>query len=604
MAINKLAWKIGGKAGYGIMVTGLIFSKACSRGGFHVFDTVEYPSLVRGGHNNYHVRVEDEEIHSNIELIDILVAFNNETIDKHKSNITVGGAIIFDSNETKFENNEIRGDIKLYDIPLLKIAKGITEEKIIMNTITLGATIAIIDYDLNILDGVITDVFRKKGAEVVNKNILAAKKGYDYVKKNYNHDFKTKLRQISNNKEKNKKRMLITGNEAISLGAIKAGCKFYSAYPMTPASSILHYMAANEKNMNLVVKQTEDEIAAIHAAIGASFAGVRSMTATSGGGFSLMVEGLGLAAMTETPLVIVNAQRPGPSTGLATRTEQGDLKFVLNASQGEFPHIIITPGVVDECFYLTREAFNLAEKFQVQVIIMTDKHLAESHKTTEMFNVEYKINRGMLIEGKQLKKRPDGFKRFEFTDTGVSNRTIPGQKNGIFRVPSYEHDEFGWMSEDPEVRIKMVEKRNKKMVNILKEISWPNIYNIENGKIIKKEIKEINSEIDKLKTDITIISWGSTKGAVLEAMKFLKIDGVYADFLHFNYINPLKTELLLKILKSAKKTIIVEQNMTLQFASIIKEKTGLDIDHSFSKYNGRQMYPHEIYDKIKEVLNN
>lgn len=568
---------IGGKAGYGIMASGLIFSKACSRGGLHVFDTVEYPSLIRGGHNTFNVRVDEQEIHSHIESIDLLVALNKETVDKHKDKITENGAIIFDCNETKIKENEIQRDIKLYNVPLLEIAKETSGKKVMRNTVSLGATVAIIDYDFSILESVIKDVFRKKGSEVVNKNINAAKAGYDYAKKNYKNDFKIKLKKISD-----KKRMLLTGNEAICLGAIKAGCKFYSAYPMTPASPILHYMAAHEKKKNIVVKQTEDEIAAIHAAIGASFAGVRAMTATSGGGFSLMVEGLGLAAITETPLVVIEAQRPGPSTGLATRTEQADLKFVLNASQGEFPRIVIAPGDVEECFYLTANAFNLAEKFQVQVLILTDKHLGESHKTTERFSIDYKLDRGNLLTNEELKKTSD-FKRFQVTKTGVSPRTIPGQKNGIFRAPSYEHDEYGWLSEEPSIRTKMVDKRGRKIDYILGKIPDPKIYGPKNA-------------------GITIIGWGSTKGAILEAMKYLKNDDINANFVHFNFINPFKTGSATRILKSAKKTIIVEQNKTLQLASIIKEKTGLDIDYNFKKYSGRQMFPSEVYSKIKEVL--
>lgn len=573
LANNKLSWRIGGKAGYGIMVTGLIFSKVFSRSGYHVFDTVEYPSLIRGGHNFYEVRAEDEEVHSHKGTADILVALNKETVDLHKKCISENGAIIFDSNDTKIAQGETRKDILLYDVPLLEISKKICGKDMMRNTVALGASLAIIDYDFNVLADVLKDIFNDKGNEIVGQNIASAKAGYDHVKDKYKNPFKISMKKISD-----ERKMLITGNEAIAIAAIRAGCKFYSAYPMTPASSILHYMAAHDKR--IVVKQTEDEIAAIHAAIGASFVGARSMTATSGGGFCLMTEGLGLAAMTETPLVLVLAQRAGPSTGLATRTEQADLKFALNASQGEFPRIVMAPGDVEECFCLTLKAFNLADKYQVPAIIMTDKHLSESHKAAERFDTSYIVERSIISGDKDVK---DDFKRFEGTKTGVSPRTLPGHK-GIFRAPSYEHDEHGWNVEGPEDRIIMADKRFRKLKFILNEVPSPKLYGKKNA-------------------DITIVGWGGTKGAILEAMKLLKEDKVNANFIHFSFISPFKADAVTRMLKSAKKTIIIEQNRTLQLAGIIKENTGLSFGHSFSKSDGRQMLPSEIYSVVKKVLN-
>ncbi len=573
MANSKLNWKIGGKAGYGIMVTGLIFSKVFSRSGYHVFDTVEYPSLIRGGHNFYDVRVEDEEVHSHTGTADILVALNKETADLHKNNVSESGAIIFDSIDTKISSGEIRKGIMLYDVPLLEISKKICGKDMMRNTVSLGASLAIIDYDFDVLAGVLADIFGDKGKEIVEQNISSAKAGYDYVKEKYKAPFKIRMKKMSN-----ERKMLVTGNEAISIAAITAGCKFYSAYPMTPASSILHYMAAHDRK--IVVKQTEDEIAAIHAAIGASFVGARSMTATSGGGFCLMTEGLGLAAMTETPLVLVLAQRAGPSTGLATRTEQADLKFAMNASQGEFPRVIITPGDVEECFYLTLKAFNLADKYQVPVIIMTDKHLSESHKTAERFDTDYTVERSVILNDKDVK---DDYKRFEDTKTGVSPRTLPGRK-GIFRAPSYEHDEHGWNIEEPEDRMVMADKRLRKAKSIMNEIPAPKLYG-------KKD------------ADITIVGWGGTKGPIMEAMKLLKKDKLNVNFVHFSFILPFKAEAVTKMLKGARKAIIVEQNRTLQLAGVIRENTGIEFGHSFSKYDGREMLPSEIYANVKKVLN-
>ncbi|MBD3313543.1 2-oxoacid:acceptor oxidoreductase subunit alpha [Candidatus Woesearchaeota archaeon] len=575
MAENKLTWMIGGKAGYGIMVTGMIFSKSCVRGGLHVFDSVEYPSLIRGGHNTYHVRVEEDEIHSHIELIDILVALNKETVDKHKDKVTERGAIIYDSSETEINEGDVRKDIRMYDIPLLEIAKEHGNE-LMMNTVALGATMAIVDYDLGILEGVIKDEFSDKGKDVVNSNIESARDGYNNARANYNNNFRSKLSPSSD-----KGMILLTGNDAIAMGAIRAGCRFYSAYPMTPASSILHYMAAHELSKGVVVKQTEDEISAIHTAIGASFAGARAMTATSGGGFCLMSEGLGLAALTETPLVIALCQRAGPSTGLATRTEQADLRFAMHASQGEFPRVIMAPGDVEEAFTLTAKAFNLAEKYQIPVIVMSDKHLSESHKSSEKnrFNIDYEIDRGFLVP-----EWNDGeFRRFMITDNGVSPRALPGQEGTVFRTSSYERDEYGWNSESPENRTAMNDKRIRKTESIISEIPDPSVYGPEDA-------------------DITLIAWGSTKGAVLEAMKFLEKESINANFIHITHILPFKAESVRKMLESAKKTLIVEQNHDLQLGGIIMQYTGVCIDRSLANYTGRQVLPHEIYDKAKEVL--
>lgn len=575
MANNKLSWMIGGKAGYGIMVTGMIFSKACARGGLNVFDSIEYPSIIRGGHNTYHVRVEEDEIYSHVELIDVLVALNKETVDRHKDKITKGGVIIYDSSETKIEDDETKQDIMLYDVPLVKIAKA-NGNKLMINTVALGATFALISYDFKILERTIKDVFNEKGEGLIKKNIKAAKDGYDHLLANYQNNFKTKLSKVG------KSKVLLTGNEAIAIGAIKAGCKLYAAYPMTPASSILHYIAAHEKEMNIVVKQTEDEIAAIHTIIGASFAGVRAMTATSGGGFCLMSEGLGLAAITETPIVIALCQRPGPSTGIATKTEQADLRFVMHASQGEFTRIIATPGDVDECFSLTASAFNLAEKYQIPVFIISDKHLSESHKTTKKsrFEIDYKVDRGQISENND---EEGNFKRFKITKTGVSPRAFPGNEKTIFRTSSYERDEYGWNSENPENRKSLVDKRSRKESFISKEIPDPKIYGPK-------------------KADISIISWGSTKGAVIEAMKFLENENIKVNFMHFNFILPFKTNFARKFIESSKNTLIVEQNHDLQLAGILSQYTGLCPSHSLAKYDGRQVLPHEIYDRVKEVL--
>ena len=580
MENNGLSWKIGGEAGYGIMTTGLIFAKVCSRAGLHVFDHTEYPSLIRGGHNTYQVRTEVEEVFSHVRHVDLLVVLNKETIDKHKEELAPGGGIIYDGDKIPLSKEDLgREDVKLYHVPLLRLAEGSGGRRIMINSVALGASVALIDFDFEMLSSVIRDVYRGKAKETMEFNIKAARLGYDYVKdRGVEEDFGRKLTKVGG-----KKRMVLTGNEAVGLGAIKAGCKFYAAYPMTPASSILHFMAAQERNFGLVVKHPEDEIAAINMAIGAGFAGARAMTATSGGGFSLMSEALGLAAITETPIVIVVCQRPGPSTGLATRTEQGDLKFVLHASQGDFPRFVIALGDVEECFYKTIEAFNLAERYQCPVILILDKYLSESHKTAEEFDVSgVKIDRGLLLSDKDLEKIGE-FKRYESTETGISPRTIPSQRGGIFKASGSEHDETGYFSDDKTVRTKMMDKRFRKFEQAEREILEPKFFGPKDA-------------------EVTIIAWGSTKGPIKEVVKLLDRDGIKANFLQIIYLSPFPTNTVSKIIETSKKTVIVENNKTAQLASLIREKTGKEIEHKILKYDGRQFFPTEIYQRVKEVL--
>jgi len=577
---NSLSWKIGGEAGYGIMTTGLIFAKVCSRAGLCVFDHPEYPSLIRGGHNTYQVRVEVEEVFSHVRHVDLLVALNKETIDKHKEELSPGGGIIIDGDKIPLSKEDLgREDVKLYHVPLLRLAEESGGRRIMINSVALGASVALIDFDFEMLSSVIKDVYRGKAEETIEFNIKAARLGHDYVKsKGMEKDFGRKLPKVGG-----KKRMLLTGNEAVGMGAIKAGCKFYAAYPMTPASSILHFMAAQERNFSLVVKHPEDEIAAINMVIGAGFAGARAMTATSGGGFSLMSEALGLAAMTETPIVVVVCQRPGPSTGLPTRTEQGDLKFVLHASQGDFPRFVMAPGDVEECFYKTIEAFNLAESYQCPSILILDKYLSESHKTAEKFDVNgVKIDRGLLLSDEELEKIGE-FKRYEFTETGISPRAIPSQKGGVFTATGNEHDETGYLSEDKTVRTKMMDKRFRKFEQAEKEIPEPKLFGPKDA-------------------EVTIIAWGSTKGPVKEAMKLLDRDGIKANFLQIMYISPFPTNTVSKIIEASKRTVIVENNKTAQLASLVREKTGKEIEHKILKYDGRQFFPTEIYQRVKGVL--
>ncbi len=631
MQLNDLTWMIGGEAGFGIQSAGHIFALAAARGGLQAFGTAEYPSLIRGGHNSDVIRIADKEVMVHKEKLDLLLAMNKETLDLHLHEIVQGGGVVFDADVIKPESIKIPDGVKVFAVPLKKIAIEKGKGDITRNTVGVAACFALVDYDLEILFTLLREMFGKKGEQMVANNIAAAQAGYDYVKQNYAGKFDYKLQKV----EGQPKRMLLTGNDALCLGALKAGCKFVAEYPMTPSSSILHFMAANAKDYNVIVKHTEDEIAAMNMVVGAGWAGVRAMTGTSGGGFSLMVEALGFAGMCEVPVVCVNVQRPGPSTGLPTRTEQGDLQFVLHASQGEFPRIVVAPGDFEENFYLTFDAFNLAEKYQTPVIILSDKHLAESVKTVEPFKTEgLKVNRGKLLSQSELEKLiaqsqeylkskgmdslppktaeqwairgfngvapaenylspDDNFMRYKLTEDGISYRTIPGMPGGIHRAATDEHDETGDLTENPDKRSLMVEKRARKLAGALAEIPAPHLINFKREPVALK---------DAGNADITFVTWGSPKEALLEVMEQLEAEGVKAQMLQIVYMSPFHSKEIGEILRACKLTVDVEMNNEAQLAALITEKTGFFIHEKILKYSGRQFTAHEIFDKVKEIL--
>lgn len=548
-------WKIAGPAGYGIKVSGQIFSNALNKLGFYTFDYPEYPSLVRGGHNSYHISFSNKKVYSCWKRIDLLVALNDDSYEYHKKELNPSSVIISKDN-----------------LDFDMIAKNLGNQ-MLRNSVCLGASFKILGFDLEALKYSINEFFNKKGEEVVRLNIKAIEKGYENLKCKKN--FKLKLQEKSFNKEY----INISGNEAVVKAAIKAKMKVYTAYPMTPASSILHYLSEFKKE-DLIVRQTEDEISAINMAIGASLAGSRVMVGTSGGGFSLMVEALGLSAMLETPLVIIEVQRPGPSTGLPTWTSQADLKFVINAAQDEFPLVVITPGDIEEAFYLTFQAFNLADKYQIPVIILSDKFLGESRKLSKLDFANLKIERGKIIE-KEMKL--EDFKRYDtkFED-GVSYKPNFGLKGFEYIANSYEHNEYGISSEDEENRRKMVEKRFKKIDYIKKEINPCKFYGPKNAKI-------------------TLICFGSTKASLISSLEVLNKNKPIANVLHFFYTWPLDEIKIKEIFKKVNYPIIVECNKSAQFASILKEVLSINIKEKILKYTGRPIFPEEIIDYINTI---
>ncbi len=572
---------IGGQAGYGIMTSGELIARSFSRAGLHVQTDVEYPSLIRGGHNTYQICASDREVWGMSENVDILIALDDRTLREHTKEVHESGQALFDLYTQKIDPKKAIPDFKgeVVPVPLNDILKEKQIDQVMRNTVAIGACMGLIDYDFSFLESALRSTFGKKDEEVANLNVGAARAGYDWTREQAKCSIKKRISPVSGAP----KRMVLTGNDSIALGALKAGLRWYSAYPMTPASSILHFMAAQEKNMGIIVRQTEDEIAASCMAIGASHMGVRSMAATSGGGFCLMVESLGLAAMTETPMVYVLAQRPGPSTGLATRHDQGDLQFALDASQGDFVRVVLAPGDNNEAFYHTFRAFNLAEKYQIPVIIISDRYLSEGLRTTLPFDLEgMQIERGKLETEKDLLERGE-YLRYEDSEDGVSPRALPGMKGGMFVANGDDHYESGETNEDPEIRKKLMDKRFRKLGNLIDEIPGPKLYGPPDA-------------------DATIVTWGSSKGPCMDAMNLLNARGLSVNLLHFIYLKPFPRRLAVEQFKKTRLTIGVECNRTSQFDRLLREELKIGVNKKIRKYDGRPYFVEPLAQQLEEAI--
>ncbi|MFA5375654.1 MAG: 2-oxoacid:acceptor oxidoreductase subunit alpha [Dehalococcoidia bacterium] len=562
---------IGGEAGQGVQSVGFLISKALVRCGYHVFADQDYESRVRGGHNFFRVRVKDSPVYAVSVPIDLLVALDKDTVDIHLTEVTKGGVIIYDGEKTK----NIGGDSATFSVPLNRLAQETTGNAQASNTVALGVIFGLIHSDVNLLVKVVQEYF---GASKVGEdNAQAVRAGYDYTLQNYRGDFKQRLSTINN-----KQRMLINGNEAISLGALAAGCKFVSGYPMTPTTPIIEYIAAKAKEFDLVVLQPEDEISAVNAVIGASYAGVRAMTATSGGGFCLMVEGLSLAGMTETPIVVVLGQRPGPAIGLPTRTEQGELEFAIHAGHGDYPKVVLAPATIEDAFWLTVKAFNLADKYQLPVILITDHHLASSYFTAEKFDLlQVVIDRGKLLSERGSAAGSE-YKRYQLTDSGISPRAFPMQHEGVLVVAdSDEHSEEGHIIEDAETRKNMMRKRMKKLVGVGKDVAPPKIYGSQEA-------------------EVTLVGWGSTYYAIREAVDILLEQGVSVNSLHFSELWPFPEDDVSDLLRKAGKIYVVESNASGQLAHLIQAETCIKVSDSILKYDGRPFTPSDIVREVKK----
>lgn len=563
--------KIGGEAGQGIQTIGDSLARVFARSGLHVFVHQDYESRIRGGHNFFQVRVSDRPVAASRERIDIVIALDSPSIANNEKMLTQQGLMLYDSAMVK----EKRGEPRFLDVPLVDLATREGGNRIMVNTVATGAALGLLNMGLDPFFTVIGELMGKKGAKIVEENRRAAARGHEFARNNC----KECAFEVGPG---GSPYMLIDGNSAIGLGALLSGCRFYSGYPMTPSTGVLTFMAEKSERWGIVVEQAEDEIAAINMAIGASFAGTRSMTATAGGGFALMVEGISLAAMTETPVVVMVGQRPAPATGLPTRTEQGDLLFVLHAGHGEFPRVVLAPGSPEQALFLTGKAFDLAEKFQIPVFILTDQYLADSRRTYPHLDLEKIVYRDYRLRDVP----PEGagaYRRYVYTPSGVSPLAIPGRSECLVVDDSDEHDEEGHLIEDALTRTRMVEKRLlKKLPAIRAEIDPPSLYGARDAETI-------------------VVGWGSTWGVLKEAVDLLAGRESIA-LLHFSEIYPFPgTERFdyLTVLKQARQTICVENNATSQFARLMRAETGHTFSRTINKYDGRPYLVESVLEGMK-----
>ena len=567
-----ITFNIGGEAGQGIDTIGDLLAQVFVQAGFYTFTIKDFESRIRGGYNFTQIRVSDKPIHAPVDYIDVIVALSGDAVVGVRDKLVEEGVIIFDDT-IEFDDLEACH----YPAPLEKIAKEVGGNIRMMNAAALGAILSVIKFPFKLAEDVLNAIFGRKGEKVVAGNVAVAKVLYDLTTEKFTGTCSYNLDTLETGPCKAK--LLLTGNRALTLGAIAANVKWVSSYPMSPSTALFMDIVSNSRNLNIGTLQTEDEIASICMAIGASYGGARSMVTTSGGGFALMTEAVGLSAMAETPVVIYNAQRPGPSTGLPTRTEQADLFFMAFASQGEFPRILLAPKDPLEGFDVATRAFNLADKFQIPVMILGDQYFADSVMNVPRINVSgVKIDRGKLDK---TGPNPD-YKRYLLTADGISPRAFPGDERKSIVASGNVHREDGHITEDTDMRNKMVAKFMNKLPAIMESLNPPDLYGDE-------------------KAEVTLLTWGSTWGAANEAMQILKDAGVSINHLHFCDIYPLRTDKLRKVLSKSNQIISIEQNVTSQFAQLVKMATGISVHHHINKYDGRPMTARWIVDEIKEA---
>jgi 2-oxoglutarate ferredoxin oxidoreductase subunit alpha len=563
--MSEVSIVICGQAGQGIQTVEQLFSRVLKKHGLYVFSTKEYMSRVRGGSNSTLIRISTTPVRSYIGRIDFFIPLSEDAFDHVKRRITNKTVIIGEKKHI--------GDAKGFttiELNLTEIARSIGNP-VFSNIIAVGFLSSLCSIERTMIQKEVSHFFSDKKEDTIEKNIAAVKKGYSIGK-----DLKQqgKLSVDLTVSKKNNMNIFLNGTTAIGLGAIAGGCNFVSSYPMSPSTGVLTFLSKHADDNNIIVEQAEDEISAINMVLGAWYAGARGMVTTSGGGFALMAEGVSLAGMIESPVVIHIAQRPGPATGLPTRTEQADLEHVLYSGHGEFPRIIFAPGTLEDAFYLTQKAFNLADQFQVPVFIVSDQYFVDSYYQITPFNLDDVQNHEYIIKTKEE------YNRYGFTDTGISPRGIPGFGSGLVCLDSDEHDEQGSITEDMDMRTKMVDKRLRKLDEIEKRTIPPKFLG-------NKEYK------------ILVLSWGSTYHTVTEALQKINNEGI--SHLHFSQIYPLHKDTH-KYLEKADITIIIENNATAQFAKLIKSSTGYSIQHAILQYTGLPFSVETIESELKHII--
>jgi 2-oxoglutarate ferredoxin oxidoreductase subunit alpha len=627
MVIKSINWMAGGPQGSGVDTASNIFGRACGYGGLYVFGRREYHSNIKGLHSYFHQRISTHELLANVNDVDLLAAFDAETIVRHLTEVVPEGGIIVDSAQLNTKvldiptlpgefKDEIRKFMKekdvgetinewleyatkksihVFPVPYMELLNQIGQKLQIsqiskitrmINVLTIGVSFALLKYDRELTEKAVRETFSEKG-KIADMNALALNHAYDYTINTFKDNFKHKLEKTIINEE----RIFLTGNQAVAMGKVLGGCRVQTYYPITPAADESEYLEAHEilktsgEDEAIIVIQTEDEIAAINSASGAAMAGARAATSTSGPGFSLMVEGLSWAGNCEVPVVVTYYQRGAPATGLPTRHGQADLRFVMHAGHGEFPRIILASGDIKECFYDAAKVFNLAEKYQMPVIHLLDKAMANCSQTFPVFDYsKFKIDRGEYLSDKDLEGKE--YLRFKFTETGISPRVMLGTKNAVHWYTGDEHNEKGHISEEPLNRVLMMEKRMKKLNLVEKEVPLED---------------KLTLFGDQASENI-VISWGSPKGAIIEALNLLNEEGLKVGFLQVRMIIPFPTDLIKKLLGGKKRVIDVEDNFNGQLGEVIKEKTGISPNFHILKYTGRPMTTTEVYDAIKAIL--
>jgi 2-oxoglutarate ferredoxin oxidoreductase subunit alpha len=566
--IDDVSIVLCGQAGMGIQTVERLLTRVLKLSGYHVFATKEYMSRIRGGTNSTSIRVSSRPVRALVDRIDILIPLDTGAIPHVQRRISSSTVILAETAALGDDFDPSR--YNCIDVPFTEIAKDIGD-KIYSNIVAVGAIAGLFGIELQAINEYIKQYFSTKSPDVIGKNIEAAKAGHD-VGSNLARSGRVGL-QISGD-SRVREEILISGAEAVGLGAVAGGCNFIAAYPMSPSTPVLVFLAQQAKEFGIIAEQAEDEIAAMNMAIGASYAGARAMVSTSGGGFALMTEGLSLSAMLEIPVVIHLAQRPGPATGLPTRTEQADLELALYAGHGEFPRIILAPGSLEDAFYLTSKAFNLADKYQVPVFVLTDQYFIDSYYNVGAFDLS-----GVKVEKHVVKTKQD-YQRYELTENGISPRGVPGYGHGLVCVDSDEHDVQGHITEDLDLRIRMVEKRLKKGHALSKETIEPELIGPDDYKTV-------------------VLCWGSTYHTVAEAVRNLGRDDVA--LLHFKQVHPLP-EKTAAYLERAERTVIIEGNATGQLAKQIKLHTGINVDKRILKYSGLSFSVEEVERELAGLI--